>query len=192
MTPLVSFIVSAWKRPMALNLCLLSLINQSEDRWEAIVTDNSTDEDIIAKHKDVCSIDDRIHYLNTAEEGGLCCYSSAEIGVRYAKGEWLGFPSDDSIYMKYYTSKLLRLAKEKDLELVYCDLVMEGVNDGGILSCAASACLIDKTNFLVKKSRFIPFPDKRVDSASDGPFIDELVKQGIKHGKVGHPLAVHS
>ena len=191
--PLVTFVVSAFNRPKALNLCLLSLILQVEENWEAIVTDNSTDPMMNAKHKDVCRIDSRIRYLYTADVAGICCYDSANYAVQFAKGEWLGFPSDDAYFTPEYAAKLLRKAKEDDLELVYSDLVMTGPNDGGVLDCKAMACHIDKINFLIKKSKFIPFP--RINGefhSADGWLIAELVARGIREGKVGHPLAVHN
>ena len=195
--PKISFIVSAWNRPLALNLCLLSLILQEETSWEAIVTDNSTDPDITAKHKEICKIDERISYLYTADIAGICCYTSAEVGATYAKGEWIGFPSDDSFYSKYYASKLLRQAEKDNLELVYCNIVMEGPENGCVLDCKAQGCHIDKTNFLLKRSRFISFPrcegePLAADAPADGWLIDELVAQGIRHGKVGHACVVHS
>jgi hypothetical protein len=143
-------------------------------------------------------MDPRITHFSSVENGLVLhgCYFASEYAVEhFATGEFVSFPSDDSIYSLYYAEKLLRLADEKDLELTYCDLVMDGPNDGGVLSCAAQCCLIDKTNFILKRNRFIPWPGKHPTgggSCSDGALIDELVGQGIRHGKVGHPLCIHS
>jgi glycosyltransferase involved in cell wall biosynthesis len=185
----ITFIVSAYDRPLALNLCLLSLVLQKDERWDAIVTDNSTNPSLNARHQEICGIDKRFQYLHTANVAGVNCYSAANHAIQFATGEFVGFPSDDSYFVPEYADKLLRNADAYDLELVYADLVMTGYNDGGILVGDAQACHLDKTNFILKRSRFIPFS---IADCADGELIAELVKQGIRHRRVGHPLAVHN
>ena len=129
-------------------------------------------------------MDPRIHYFSAVQNGVHfpSCYYSSEYAVEnLATGEWVGFPSDDSTYTPFYASKLLRLAEANNLELVYSDLVMDAPESGGVLSCEARVCMIDKTNFLVKRERFIPWPGKHPEgggSCSDGLLIDALVAQG--------------
>jgi glycosyltransferase involved in cell wall biosynthesis len=195
--PRVSFIVSAYHRPAALRCCLSCLVLQSETSWEAIVMDNSTDPAMIEANRAHCRMDPRIRHFSSVENQVtlLNCYYASEYAVeKLAAGDWVGFPSDDSLYTPYYASKLLHLADQANLELVYSNLVMEGPDNNGVLDCEARVCMLDKTNFLVKRSRFIPWPAKHPEglgSCSDGELIAELVRQGIRHGKVPQLLAVH-
>jgi glycosyltransferase involved in cell wall biosynthesis len=195
--PRVSFIVSAYHRPAALRCCLSCLVLQSETSWEAVVMDNSTDPAMIEANRAHCGMDQRIRHFSSVENQVtlLNCYYASEYAVeKFAAGEWVGFPSDDSLYTPYYASKLLHLADQANLELVYCDMVMDAAESGGVLNSQACCCNIDKTNFLLKRSRFFPWPGKHPEglgSCSDGNLIDELVAQGIRHGKVPHLLCVH-
>lgn len=196
MNPKITFIVSAYNRPSSLKLCLLSLILQTEESWTAVVTDNYRGETYNDLNRGVIEEfgDPRIGYLYTGDVAPEC-YAAAEVAVEMADGDWLGFPSDDSYYVPHYASKLLLVAEAMNLELVYSDLVLSDPVNGGVLRCEAKCCHIDKTNFLVKRSRFIPFPGKDPNpggrSCSDGLLIDELVRQGIRHCRVAQPLCVH-
>jgi len=195
--PRVSFIVSAFDRPASLRLCLSSLIIQTLPDLEIIVMDNSEDDLVIYEHRRLCVMDRRIRHFSPKAEGMKflnCYYSSEYAALNLAAGEWVGFPSDDSWYSPYYAEKLLWLADRSDLELVYCNLIMESAGGNGVLNCEARACHVDKTNFLLKRSRFFPWPGKHPEglgSCSDGNLIDELAAQGIRHGKVPQLLAVH-
>lgn len=189
--PRVTFIVSCYDRPLALRLCLSSLVLQTEREWEAIVCDNSKDHAVQARHYGFSLMDPRIRYVHT---NAIDSYYSAEMVIGEATGDFVAFPSDDSFYTCHYLKKMLWMADNHNLELVYSDIVMDGPTSGGVLSCEARVCMIDKTNFLLKRERFIPFPAKNPEgmgSCSDGELIDELVRQGIRHGKVPHPICVH-
>jgi hypothetical protein len=48
---------------------------------------------------------------------------------------------------------------------------------------------IDKTGFIVRSSRFQPFPNS---DKGDGELIELLVSQGIRHGKLTDVLMVHN
>jgi len=88
--PKCSFIVSAYDRPDALALLLLSLKLQTEPDFEVIVCDNAAE----LEHPRPCIFDPRINWLWT---GTTCanCYQSSNSGVQHATGEYLCFPSDD-------------------------------------------------------------------------------------------------
>lgn len=194
--PRISFIVSAYDRPAALKLCLLSLILQTERNWEAIVTDNYQGSTYNELNEGVVFElgDERIRYLHTGDTAPEC-YRAAEIASIDARGDFLCFPSDDSYYAPYFAERLLALADHNGFELVFSDLVIVGPDNAIVLPCMAACCHIDKTNFLLKRSRFTEFPGKSLEqggrSCSDGLLIDEVVRQGIGYGKVAQPLCVH-
>lgn len=179
---------------------------QSEPH-EIIVCCNHSDAKMIEAHRAITE-----HFggkvYPTGRWGATCCYSSADMIVSkgIVKGEWLCFPSDDSIYFACFSDLMLRAARQNNWDLVYCDCVYDpllrltdaytqasGTRDRyGILDVKPRLGHIDKTGFLVKKKWFDGFPGKRRGpSAADGLFIEELVNRGIRHGKANGVLLVH-
>jgi GT2 family glycosyltransferase len=194
----VSFIVSAYNRPDHLRICLSALILQTMPHWEAIVMDNADDAVVLRDQQWLCGMDPRIRHFGTKQNGFRFpgCYHSSEYGALFlAQGDWVGFPSDDSYYVPHYTEKLLTAAERRDLELIYCDLVTAYPHFAAVLPVKAQCGSIDKTNFLLKRSRFFPFPGKRDEGGAccaDGILIDALIKNRIRHGKVQEVLCVHN
>jgi glycosyltransferase involved in cell wall biosynthesis len=190
----ISYIVSTYHRPDLLPCVLHSLKVQTSSDFEVLVTDNSTDLKMIRKNRLAVDIldDDRFQYCNVKFSD---CYTSAEWGVRNAKGEFLCFPSDDSYYVPHFGELMLKAARKDNLELVYCNMIYDPRYFGHywVLDVEARHTRIDKTGFLLKRDRFINFPGK-INSAcdADGYLIDELVRRGIKHGKIVDIMVVHN
>src|SRR5690348_12921059 len=99
----ITYIVSAYDRPQSLKSCLASLNNQTNDDYQLIVTDNTTDECMSSIHEEICR-NFNAFYLNTRQP---TCYHSAEIGAKFAWGTWLAFPSDDSYYVPTFAETML-------------------------------------------------------------------------------------
>lgn len=190
MTPEITYIVSAEQRPVALALMLGSLVLQTHEEWEAIVTDIAFNPVIANKHELVCSIDTRIRYLRSGAEN---LYGAAEEGVAAATGEWLCFPSDDGYYCPWFGERMLKAARDNDWDMVYCDIVMGGAQCHRVLGAKPSRCNIDKTNFMVRRDWFDAFDSKLTDyQQSDGIFVEKLVGRGIRHGRLAEVLCVHN
>ncbi len=196
---LISFIVSAYDRPKSLRACLGSLSAQTEPH-ELIVCCNSLQQCQIDMHRKVCEEFDAKLYL-TGRWGATCCYSSAEMIVDrgYAHGDWLAFPSDDSLYVGRFSEIMLRAARENRWDLVYCNMVYDSPMPlsnyhYGDLDVQPRLGRIDKTGFLLRREWFKKFPGKNPTGSfadCDGKLIRDLVDKGIKHGKAPGRLAVH-
>ena len=196
----VSFVISAYDRPQCLKLCLQSLVLQSEDDWEAIVMDNSPD--IITQHKNEAAtrVDKRITYVSTPPAYSIECYSSAWFGSKYiAQGDWLCFPSDDSDYTPIFSKLMLQAAAKTGWELVYCDFVhgcyMNQQFSYQTLLTEPRECYIDKTTFLLRREWMRDWPGRPktpTRANCDGWLIEQLVRDGIRHGRVPHVLVVHN
>jgi hypothetical protein len=190
----ISYIVSTYHRPDLLPCVLHSLKVQTSRDFEVLVTDNSTDPNLIMQNKAIVdSLDDsRFHYFNVQLPE---CYSSAEWGVSRSMGEFVCFPSDDGYYVPRFGELMLKAARQHQLELVYCNMVYDPRYFGvyWVLDVEAKHTKIDKTGFLLRRDRFINFPGK-INGAcdADGYLIDELVRQGIRHGKVVDIMVVHN
>ena len=196
-TPVCTFVVSAFNRPVELKLCLLSLVCQSRVDWSAIVTDNAMDSTYRDLNRDAVEWvgDPRIQYAYTGDQAKNC-YISANIGAQEAEGEWLAFPSDDGYVCPWYLERMLRRAA--DLDLVYCDIVLGSAQSHRFLSQQPRCCEIDKTGFSVRRewfNRVGGFVIENVDggaSTADGQFIERVVAAGARHGKVDEVLVVHN
>lgn len=191
---MISYIVSAYDRPVQLIGCLASLLSQSHQDFEIIVTDNASDSYSNSRAvTKVCGFVDRVLYLHTRME---TCYHSAEHAVlSAAKGEWLCFPSDDSYYVPDFAKLMLEASVNRDL--VYCDCIYDPRRGGtySVLDTSPNMGYIDKTNFIVRKEWFVKvggFPEKAPGSCSDGLFIQNVVAAGARHGKASGVLCFHN
>lgn len=187
----LTFIASTFNRPQVLLLLLNSLQLQTEKNFECIVTDNSTDPTLAEQNEfHVKMSGSRFRYLKTNYRE---CYSSAEEGALLATGKFLCFPSDDNYYLPQFAEMMLRKALNEGLDLVYCDCVYGRPKAVPfLLDVKPKVNHIDKGGFLVRRESFKSFPGKAAISCSDGWLIEELVKKGVRHGKVESPLWVHN
>lgn len=197
----ISFIISAFNRPLSLHVCLASLVIQTDRDWEAIVVDNSTDDSARQFHSDLCEMDDRIRYQYTGDHTGITdtmhtrsLYHATELGAASAKGQWLSFPNDDSYYCPWFVERMRKGAMDGGWDLVYCDLVAGGPGGHYLLQAEPKLCQIDKTNFIVRAGWFHGFSQGAGASypQADGIMIEELVRRGIRHGRVPEILVVHN
>ncbi|WP_202117298.1 glycosyltransferase family 2 protein [Clostridium chromiireducens] len=115
----VSVIVPVYKTENYLEKCIHSIVNQNLDNIEIIiVNDGSPDnsENIIHKFSSKYS---NIIYIKK-ENGGLS--SARNMGLKYAKGEFIGFvDSDDYIDINMY-SKMFNKAVKDNSDIVICDM----------------------------------------------------------------------
>ena len=191
-----TFIVSAFNRPTDLKLCLLSLVLQTRTDWSAIVTDNANSSTYRDLNEEAVRWvgDERIEYVYTGDRANNC-YASAEIGASMVAGGWLGFPSDDSYYVPEYLERMLEV--EQDLDFVFCDVLYDRRLTGrrAVLSTEPREGAIDKTCFLVRREKFIGFPDQPASggsSSADGKAVERMVALGYRMRRVDECLVVHS
>ena len=116
----VSVIVPVYNVESYLDKCLTSLVKQTLQEIEIIiVNDGSKDnsEKIIKKY--LKKYPEKIKYIKKAN-GGLS--SARNEGLKYASGEYIGFVDSDD-YVSLNTFNLMyKKAKEKNFDLVVCNL----------------------------------------------------------------------
>lgn len=105
-----------------LNFCMDSLVGQtlSGSDYEILAVDDASTDNSVEILRDYESrYPDRvrvIHYEENKRQGG-----AKNEGLKYAKGDWIGFiDSDDWVTLDFY-EKLLQKAKETGADLVGCD-----------------------------------------------------------------------
>ncbi len=183
---MISFIVSACDHPRELDCCLASLRVQG---GEIVVCDNGLLSDA------------KIHFdgakrLFTGVAGARNCYESANMVYAEAAGEWLCFPSDDSMYVARFADIMLSRAEKTGAGLVYCDCVYALGSEQNhwpnytVLDSSPRMGRIDKTCFIVRRELFTGFPP-HPQNYRDGALIEELVRSGVKHAKAPGVLVVH-
>lgn len=190
---MISFVVSVLDRPRFLNCCLASLHVQRETPAQIIVACNGLEEAIRQSCKSIAELYGA-EFVETGLLGAKCCYDSANMVIDRIRGEWVCFPSDDSLYVFDFSTIMLRTASKNNADLVYSDCVYR--HDKGtwpdyeVLVSSPKLGRIDKTNFILKRRLFGGFPpDMR--GWRDGALIDGLVKRGAKAAKAPGVLVVH-
>ena len=116
----LSVIVPVYNTSRYLEKCLNSLLNQTLDNMEIIVVnDGSTDdsEEIIRKYES--DYKDKIIFINK-KNGGQG--SARNIGIKCAKGEYIGFVDSDDFVDKNTFKEMYEEATKNDSDIVICAL----------------------------------------------------------------------
>lgn len=115
----VSIIVPVYNVEQYLEKCLNSLVNQTIKDFEIIIVNDGTKDSsqkIIDKYaKNYSFIKSYIK-----ENGGLS--SARNYGIKKATGEYLAFVDSDDYVTEDMYEKMYQKAKEKDFDMVVCDL----------------------------------------------------------------------
>lgn len=187
---MISYIVSVYDRLDNLDI-LIPILNRQHSTREIHICENGP--------TDHGQRGPNVFFHRTGERGAKSCYDSAGMVYQKVKGDWLCFPSDDSLYVQDFNRIMLRTAEETGADLVYCDCVYKANVDSGcdpnwkqysVLDVSPRMGRIDKTNFIVRASKFAGFPPHPRDFR-DGALIESLVSGGIRHAKAPGVLCVH-
>jgi len=159
----ISYIVSAYNRPVMLPVVLWAIKGQSHQDFECIVTDNSTDKKQTAAHKRAVGQlrDPRFRYVNTSRKIRVSdCYWSAEWAVdNLARGRWLCFPCDDTYLVPDFARRMLIAAAKGNADYVFvkpivCSPEALGGPETGYAVWDQRLHGTAKTSFIVKRSVF--------------------------------------
>jgi glycosyltransferase involved in cell wall biosynthesis len=204
MNPDISYIVSLYSRPVLLATCLWSLMGQTHQDFEVIVTDNTEDEKIAARQKAIVASmkDKRFRYFRTAGKLKVSdCYWSAEFGMKHATGRWLCFPCEDCYYPPEWAQRMLGAAVSNNWDLALCGGSISGPETCGSnryfsLELGSLAFPGYKPSFIVKASKFPGWLNKPTMTACSG--VDRTTLQymvrdpRVKWGRVESLYYVHN
>ncbi len=187
---MISFIVSVYDRTEMLGGCLETLAVQRIPK-EVLICDNG--------NKEYPAFDSGLrlwnHWHSTGLRGAKSPYESANMVAPGANGEWLCFPSDDSLYVQGFSRIMLETAERAGADLVYCDCLYHRPDEPTwkpytILETSPRMGRIDKTCFILRRELFNGFPP-HPQGWSDGALIEDLLKLGVRHTKAPGILVVH-
>ncbi len=206
-TPEITYIVSAFNRPVMLPVCLWSIKGQTHQDFECIVTDNA-DHEPTAKQQErmVKSMDDpRFRYVRTAKKTKVSdCYWSAEWANEHmAAGRWLCFPCDDTYYVPEFAQRMLVAAAKENADYVFVKHVICGPEalggpDTAYAQWTQRLHRTAKTSFIVKRGVFNGVGgfqgkmDRPGTVNADYFFSSQMVAAGKKIARVDECLLVHN
>lgn len=150
----VSVIVPVYNVCDYLNKCLDSLVNQTlEDIEIIVVNDGSLDNSqvIIDKYKE--KYPNKINSF-IKENGGLS--DARNFGISKANGEYIGFVDGDDFVEFNMFEKMYNKAKEKDFDLVVCDINYIYSNKNKVVSSCLSCDINDASS--VRESMIDIYP----------------------------------
>lgn len=202
MKPRITFLVSLFEQPLNLLVSLGSLIAQTDQNWEAVILNNGTNLGGSIVFRAISEYAPyKIIYRHTASKQlGWDCYWSSDLAIenRWAGGDYLCFASDDSYYVPEFVQVMCDEAEKNQWDFAYCDVLYDARVSGrrAVMSTAPQCCSIDKTCFIVRRDKWIGFPNKNTGpyqaTQCDGQAIEEMVRRGYSYGKVNECLVVHS
>lgn len=157
-SPLVSVIIPTYARPNFLRRALESVLTQSYDSLEILIIDDSPSNPV----KEVMESysDDRIQYIQHAENEGVC--GARNTGIQKATGEYVAFLDDDDKWDEIKIQRQVQLIeKREDIGAVYTG-VRRVDNSGTTLSINKPQYKGDVGKQLLLNN-FIPFSTILVD-----------------------------
>lgn len=117
----VSIIIPVYNKEKYIRKTLESVVNQTFINYEVIIiNDGSTDnslsiiEEFLQKYKQI--------QVYTIPNSGVS--NARNIGLKYAKGEWIQFLDGDDILEKYYLNNIIEKVTNNDIDIVFSDFEM--------------------------------------------------------------------
>lgn len=128
--PKVSIIMSTFNRAdKFLRPAIDSVIHQTEQDWELIIVDDCSTDNTEAVCKEYTDKDKRIHYVKMKQNSGSDT-APKNLGVGISRGKYIAYIDDDCEFYPYHLEVLLaKLENDPSVDLVYCDMVLEDLNN---------------------------------------------------------------
>lgn len=125
-TPQISVIVPIYKAEAYLHRCVDSLLAQTFRDYEILLIDDGSPDGSGAICDAYARQDGRVRVFHK-ENGGAS--DARNVGIEYAKGEWITFvDSDDWVEEKMF-STILSYPKTDEVDLIYYSFLLEGDKD---------------------------------------------------------------
>ncbi len=199
---MISYIVSACDRPGMLRACVASLAVQEGEKQICVTLNGDKEQsrlNIEAVHKMNAMFSYTATYSDNAYDAALVFIETrGPMGkpMNPVKGDWLCFPSDDSLYVADFGKIMIEAAVREMADLVYCDMIYkQGSESSGwkpysILESEPRMGKIDKTNFIIRRELFKGFPP-HPRNWRDGALIEQVIRDGAKAAKAPGILVLH-
>ncbi|MFW7354707.1 MAG: glycosyltransferase family 2 protein [Brucella sp.] len=123
MQPLMSIIITSYNIKEYIQDCLDSIVNQTLEEIEIIIVDDGSDDGTKEIINTYASKDERIIpiLLDYNSPGGVA--TAANVGIKAAKGKYIGFADGDDIYDPTMFEKLYMSAQRYDSDIAMCSFM---------------------------------------------------------------------
>lgn len=129
--PLVSIITPAYNAQRFIGEAIKSVINQSWQNWEMLVIDDGSQDNTSAICQEYCDVDNRVKLIKTPNHG---VSHARNLGLKSAKGEYIGFLDADDVVDPDYISRIVRKLEEADADIVGATVVSVDENLSTVIS----------------------------------------------------------
>lgn len=205
--PEITYIVSAFNRPLMLPVALWSIKGQSHQDFECFIADNTDNAGIYKAHDQAIKAmnDPRFRHINTSKKTkvGDCYWSAEWIAAHFPMGRWLCFPCDDTYYVPEFAQRMLVMAARENADYVFVKNIIAGPEalggpDSGYAMWTQRLHRTAKTSFIVKSRVFKEVGgfqgkmDRMATVNADYFFSTQMVQAEKKIARVDECLLVHN
>lgn len=113
----VSVIMPVYNSEKYLEDAIESVLAQTFQNIELIIVDDGSTDNSLSLCNKYAAIDSRIKTIHK-ENNGVC--SARNVGISYAKGEYICFIDNDDLYDKYFIEKMLHVAYHNTIDIIKC------------------------------------------------------------------------
>lgn len=196
--PLVSTIITTYKRPTLLKRAILSVLNQTYNNIEIIVVDDNNPNSKYRKMtEDVMSdfiSNPQVHYVkHEVNKNGAAARNT---GIDIAKGKYVTFLDDDDEFAKNKIRRQAEVIEGSNYEAAYCGIKGEGLEDrpnikGNLLFETLSGELLIRTGTIMMNREIailIGGWDTNYRRNQEVGFLSRYFMNGYKMTVVSEPL----
>ncbi len=202
MTVHVSIIIPAYNAANTIQRPLQSLLNQTFQKWEAIIIDDGSDDHTLEIVKNFINRDQRIRCISQANQGPG---KARNQGIALAKYDWLLFlDADDWISPQHLEHLTNRLETDPNLDVVYCgwayvlpdgEYIFSQIPErfGDLFVPLTQYCISIIQTFLVRKSlvEMLSCFDNSIQLCEDWLLWQRIARMGARFGIVKEVLAAY-
>ena len=119
MTPLVSIIMPSYNAERYIAQSIESVIAQTYQNWELIITDGPSTDKTVEIAKEFCEKDNRIHLIVPQQHQDIA--EARHTSIKNSKGSFLAFLDSDDIWVKDKLEKQVSFMIEHNYSFTYAN-----------------------------------------------------------------------
>ena len=170
MSPIISIIVPVYNVERYLVKCLESILCQDFQHWECILIDDGSKDRSGSICEDFSTRDKRFQVIHKANSG---VSSARNVGLTFAKGEWICFVDSDDCLEEDALSHMFNLNIRMNADVCLCTIVKnkQGPQETKVLNDAEKkkliwSCLAYRTTDYVARGFMVDAPHAKLFLAS--------------------------
>jgi Glycosyl transferase family 2 len=194
--PVVSIITTVYDRVQCLKDCIKSVRHSTFHDYEHIIVSDAPPPEVTAGIRELIRSDDeglgRICYANLTRRHNNWGIAPASVGLGLARGDYIGFLSDDNGYMPDHIATLVRaLETDPDLGFVYSSCLYDG--RAILKSPTPRPGQIDLGQPLFRRDMFHRYLNNQLpfnNLAWDWQMIEFFMRRGVRWKHINKPTFV--